>query len=292
MQAAQQRYSRAFLLGQETIAVRADHHDLPRDVAAHDHDFYEIAIVTAGEGRHHTAGGEAVVRAGSALLIPPNQWHRYSECKSVAVYDCFIGPEVFERELSLIVDDTPLITALARGPFPSPQRVDLDEERLAVAVSQLDALGDTFRGARLTALAHLLMLIDVLAETWAPTGPCSRRSAGHLHPAVAEAATLLETSPQFPWTLAELAATVNVERTHLVRLFQKELGTPPIAYMRQLRQQAAARLLVQTRLPISEIGTQVGWDDPAHFARQFKASFGLSPSAYRGRARSGASAHR
>ncbi|WP_420481568.1 helix-turn-helix transcriptional regulator [Actinopolymorpha pittospori] len=78
---------------------------------------------------------------------------------------------------------------------------------------------------------------------------------------------------------------------HLVRLFQRDLGVPPIAYLNRLRGQAAARLLVQTDAPISHIGVRVGWDDAGYFARRFKTAYGLSPSAYRSRALTGATRH-
>lgn len=285
------RYSRSDVLAEDGTAVRADHHALPPDVAAHDHDFYEIALVTAGGGRHFTAAGEDLLNVGSVVLIPPNQWHGYSDCEGLHVFDCFIGPELFDGDLSFLIDELALIGALASHSFPSPQRVKLGSEDLRLAQRQLEALTDNLRTTRVTALGDLLILLDILARSWVPTRTSSRRSVGRLHPAVAQAAQVLESSPRRPWTLTELAEVASVERTHLVRLFQRELGIPPIAYLNQLRQQEAARLLVQTNLPISRIGVEVGWDDAAYFARRFKAAYGLSPSGYRSRALAGEAGH-
>lgn len=288
---ARDRYSRATVFGHDGVPLRANHHDLPRDVAAHDHDFYEVALVTAGRGNHLTAAGEEVLHRGSVVLIPPNQWHGYSDCEEVAVVDCFIGPELFDRELSFLLDESPLVAALAHRTFPSSQRVELDAAQMDRALRELDALSDEKRTSRLAALGHLVVLVDVLGRSWVPTKIRSRRTHDRLHPAVARTATMLESSPQRRWTLAELAEAASVDRTHLVRMFQRELGIPPIAYLNQLRQQEAAQLLVQTDLPIAQIGSRVGWDDAAYFARRFKAAYGLSPSAYRGRARAGEAGH-
>lgn len=271
--------------------MRASHHSLPRDVAAHDHDFYEIALVTAGRGNHLTAVGEETVRRGSAVLIPPNQWHAYSDCEDVTVFDCFVGPELFDRELRLLVGEVPLMDALAHRSFPSSQSVDLDETRMEFAERELEALTDQSRSSRLAAIAHLLTLVDILGRSWSPTNARSPRSFDRLHPAVAQAAAMLESSPRRRWTLAELASAASVDRAHLVRIFQREMGIPPIAYLNKLRQQEAAQLLVQTDLPVSQIGNRVGWDDAAYFARRFKAAYGLSPSAYRGRALAGEAGH-
>ena len=43
----------------------------------------------------------------------------------------------------------------------------------------------------------------------------------------------------------------------------------------------ASRLLAFTRLPMSEIGYRLGFDDPSHFSKRFRAARGLAPSAYR-----------
>ncbi len=288
---ARNRYRRSDVFADDDIAVRADQHLLPADVAAHDHDFYEVALVTAGRGRHFTAAGEDSLGVGSVVLMPPNQWHGYSDCEGLHIFDCFIGPELFDRDLNFVVDELPLVGALASHSFPSPQRVELDDTQFQLARRQLDSLGDAQRTRRITALGQLLILLDILGRSWVPTKTSSRRSLGRLHPAVAQATKVLESSPRRAWTLTELAEVASVERTHLVRLFQRELGIPPIAYLNQLRQQEAARLLVQTNLPISRIGMEVGWDDAAYFARRFKAAYGLSPSAYRGRALAGGAGH-
>lgn len=285
------RYSRADVLRDDGIAIRSDHHVLPRDVAAHDHDFYEIALLTAGTGNHLTVAGDEALRPGSVVLIPPNQWHGYSDCDGAFVFDCFIGPELFDRDLRFLLDEVPLVGTLANPAFPSPQRIDLDAAREELALRELEALSDEHRTSRLTAFGHLLVLLDILGRSWKPTEASSRRSLGRLHPAVAQTAQMLESSPQRAWTLAELADAASVDRTHLVRIFQRELGIPPIAYLNQLRQKEAARLLVQTNQPISQIGSQVGWEDAAYFARRFRAAYGLSPSAYRGRALAGESGH-
>ena len=44
-----------------------------------------------------------------------------------------------------------------------------------------------------------------------------------------------------------------------------------MAWLDQLRGEAAARLLVQTDLPVSEIGRTVGWTDPNYASRRFRA---------------------
>ena len=53
------------------------------------------------------------------------------------------------------------------------------------------------------------------------------------------------------------------------------------AYIEQAVMGEASRLLAFTRLPMSEIGYRLGFDDPSHFSKRFRAARGLAPSAYR-----------
>ncbi|GAA0594558.1 helix-turn-helix transcriptional regulator [Kribbella sandramycini] len=101
------------------------------------------------------------------------------------------------------------------------------------------------------------------------------------HPAVQHAMRLLEADLTAGWTLGRLAAAVNLAPGSLVRLFGRTAGVPPMAFLNRLRAERAAGLLIETELPIGSIGALVGWPDPSHATRRFRAHFGLSPTRYR-----------
>jgi AraC family L-rhamnose operon regulatory protein RhaS len=54
-----------------------------------------------------------------------------------------------------------------------------------------------------------------------------------------------------------------------------------MTYLMKLRLYIASQLLRDTTLPITEIYERVGFNDPAHFGRQFRKHYGTSPSEYR-----------
>jgi len=86
-----------------------------------------------------------------------------------------------------------------------------------------------------------------------------------------------------PWSLAELANHVHISGSYLVRLFKLHTGLSPMAYLTARRAERAATLLLRTNHPIARVGAEAGWPDPNLFARRFKASFGVSATAYRER---------
>ena len=81
-------------------------------------------------------------------------------------------------------------------------------------------------------------------------------------------------------TLAQLASEAGLSIPHFCTAFRQHFGMPPIAYLVQRRMHVAAMLLRGTALGVGEIGQRVGYDDPYHFSKLFKASFGMPPSRF------------
>jgi AraC family L-rhamnose operon transcriptional activator RhaR len=103
-----------------------------------------------------------------------------------------------------------------------------------------------------------------------------------------QAMWLLESRLTHQWTLSELADQLHISPSYLVRVFKSATGMPPMAYLARRRVETAAGLLLHTDQPVTQIGRSVGWPDQNHFARRFKAHFGLSASSYRSHFANGA----
>lgn len=82
-------------------------------------------------------------------------------------------------------------------------------------------------------------------------------------------------------TLTHLTRKFYINRTSLGRDFHETTGTTIMAYLMKLRLCLASHLLKETSLPVCEIYERVGFHDAAHFGRQFRKQFGISPSEYR-----------
>ena len=81
--------------------------------------------------------------------------------------------------------------------------------------------------------------------------------------------------------LAEFAQSVNLSVWRLCHIFKSDVGMPPIKYLRLLRMERAKGLLESSFLSVKEIAFQVGLNDESHFVRDFKATYGHSPTLYR-----------
>ncbi len=87
--------------------------------------------------------------------------------------------------------------------------------------------------------------------------------------------------PQQPWSLAEMARSLNLSVSHFRTIFRQRVGVSPGRYRQQMRLREAARLLRDTDEPIKSIAARLSFSDLPHFHRQFKAEHGQTPRRYR-----------
>jgi len=81
--------------------------------------------------------------------------------------------------------------------------------------------------------------------------------------------------------LDELAELAAMSRSHLCHRFRKCFGSSISEYVIRKRMAAAQRMLYEVNLRPGEIADAVGYTDIFQFSKQFKKTFGVSPSEYR-----------
>ncbi|MFM0646375.1 AraC family transcriptional regulator [Paraburkholderia bryophila] len=131
------------------------------------------------------------------------------------------------------------------------------------------------------------------AQTTQPPPLASSGQRSSLTPAVAPGGSaseaerlnrvldLLDRRFHEPLRIAELCSVANLSERSLHRYFVRHVGESVGRYLNRLRIGYAARQLTATAWPISLIATKAGFPSLAHFNRQFLASRGTTPSAYR-----------
>lgn len=98
------------------------------------------------------------------------------------------------------------------------------------------------------------------------------------------ATQFIERNYHRPFTIAEVAACCNIDRSYLSRLFQQQFGYGPKHYLLQLRMNVAISLLADRTLPVKIIAYSVGYSSQMQFAKVFHHYFNCSPSEWRAKA--------
>lgn len=83
------------------------------------------------------------------------------------------------------------------------------------------------------------------------------------------------------FTLDEMARMAFLSPFHFNRVFHEITGLPPTQFLYALRIEAAKRLLLTSRMSVTEICFEVGYNSLGSFTSRFKELVGLSPRAFR-----------
>jgi len=78
---------------------------------------------------------------------------------------------------------------------------------------------------------------------------------------------------------ARLALNCGVSPRQLERYFQTKYGVAPHQWLCELRLRTAVEL-IRDRTMVKEVAIELGYKHAAHFARDFKKCFGVSPSCF------------
>ena len=104
-------------------------------------------------------------------------------------------------------------------------------------------------------------------------------------PRVRRALLLMEQNLTQRLPTRAVARELGISVRQLERLCRRHFGVGPAALYRQMRMRFAHWLIENTNRPVIEIAIEAGFNDGAHFCRQFKGTYGLPPSRHRRKAR-------
>ncbi len=82
-------------------------------------------------------------------------------------------------------------------------------------------------------------------------------------------------------SLSSVAEDVGISTNHFSRIYSQETGQTFVEALTETRMKKAKELLLTTDLPGSEIGLQVGYNDPHYFYYTFKKTQNMTPKEYR-----------
>jgi AraC-like DNA-binding protein len=238
-------------------------HAFPR----HSHDQFGIGIMTSGAQRSWSVIGQVESEAGDVIMVNPGEMHDGIPVDGVARgwRILYLDPAVVARE---IAEETTEEEFIMR-PVARDVRLARDVVRLFTELEHPAQDG----------LAAEENLLRCLMRILHNHGVHGARAAG-ASPPVMKAVRRLDSAPQVPTSLAELAALSGVSRFQLLRGFAREVGTTPHAYLVQRRVRLVRQLLAAGRSP-ADAAVVAGFADQSHMTRAFVRQLGITPGRFK-----------
>ena len=111
----------------------------------------------------------------------------------------------------------------------------------------------------------------------------SRHDGSYQDDRVRRIVRFVEESYSRKLSLEEIGRSVDMSPSSVCRYFKRRTHQNLWEYINSFRINRAAQLIVETQLPISEIGPRCGFTNVSNFNHLFRAHLGTTPSDYRSR---------
>lgn len=202
---------------------------------------------------------------------------RYNGIKSVGKGDDFflLGCNfTFEENASFLLDVLPPVVTLQKEQQKESLRWSL--ERL------MREMQDPAPGGALVAQQVAYMLLVEFLRLHLADAPES--GIGWLS-ALADkrmrlALSCIHADPAHAWTLQQLAGRAGMSRTAFAQTFKRTVGTSVMEYLTRWRMTLAISRMRNTKMPMSELASSVGYESESAFSTAFKRLWGSSPRKY------------
>ena len=264
-----------------------DRHKTYFEYPAHCHEVFELNFIenaagvvrTIGDSHEQIGDLDLVLITGSKLV---HIWEQ-GTCPEQDIHEItiHIDPDIFRGALMdkrALASIRRMIERAQRGlAFPEPAIRLLREDIINLAQSN-----DSFASViRLFNLLYRLSLVEDAHELSSSSFVDAKEE--NEDERVRQVKEFIAKNYMNDIRLKEMADLACMAPESFSRFFRNKTGRTPNRYLIDYRLGIAARLLLTTQHPVSEIGFSCGFNTLSHFNRLFRESKGCTPSEFRER---------
>ena len=255
-----------------------------RNMPVHHHDrFYQLHVILTGTIHVNLDETSYVVQAPMFFLTPPTIPHAFTTDNNAKGHVITVRQQLvwqlMENMMATGWDNSNFMTSPLCVPLAT------DKNKYAVHLLQLLSLiaeenqqSGVEQDFALKALLQLI-LIDILrlADQSQPQQKTRKEDIRIFH----LFNKLIESHYKEHLTLSQYSAKISITEARLNEICRRLAGLPSKRLIMDRLTQEAKRLLSFSSVSITEIGYELGFKDPAYFARFFRKNAGVTASKYR-----------
>ncbi len=260
-------------------------HDI--NLPAHCHkDFHELVIILSGTATHVLNSEEFFIKKGDVFIINEDTPHAYVDPHDFIIMNIMYRPDRLYEAGDDLKKSFGYQALFVLEPFY--RKDHRFSNTLSLPVSSLEFLAEMgaeirdeyinrAQGYQTMIYSRFMEMAVYLSRQYDIINKNSQNNFINL----AKAVSFMEDNYLKPLKLEELADIANLSVRHFSRIFKENYKATPIDYIIKLRINHACFVLKKSKLSISEIALESGFDDSNYFTRQFKKTIGITPKQYR-----------
>jgi AraC-like DNA-binding protein len=240
--------------------------------ARHTHDGFAVGVIEQGALGFFYRGENVTATTGAINLANPDEAHTgHAATEEGWAYRMFyLDARVLRKAASQLAGRS------AQMPFF--QSGVIHDDHLAGVIRKLHIVLEDDRVSTLEKESRFLLMLALLIERHADAPPPTL-NIGREHSTVLNTRHYIEANYQEDISIRDLALVGNMSPYHFIRVFAKQMGIPPHAYLNQVRVRRARELLA-AGWSIAATACETGFVDQSHLTRHFKRIWGITPGQY------------
>lgn len=266
------------IIDQDSEIHYAYHKSLATITTPHNHDFFEIFLITNGKALHNINGRKEILSAGDLVFIRPNDTHNYEKFEE---YNCeLINIAFLSSTILKLFDyfgDGYNSDSLLNADYPP--RIILSDIEKDILISRFERLNILLRTNKKKIKTELrILLSDIFSRYFIN----DKRSYENGIPAwLLKLKSEMENKENFVSGINKMYELCDKTPEHLSRTFKKYFNESPTDYITNLKLNYSANLLSNSDELITNIALDCGFENLSHFYHVFKRKFNSSPKEFR-----------
>lgn len=267
----------------QSFGIQYMKYEKPKSMPSeHYHDHFEIYYQLTGERYYFIKDRSYYIKKGDIIVINKTELHKTS----------FAGADVYERILINFKDEYIKDLLNSSNDMDPLELFKRDVNVYSLSLSEQNfveqLLNKMLEEDKKRADGFNLYIKISLIELLIFLNRLSKKLENHylefpsaLHKKIYTIAKYIRTNYYLELTLTDLSEVFHVSPFYLSRTFKEVTGITLTEYINVTRIKEAQRLLVDTKLSVSDIAEKVGFDSSTHFGRVFKSIVQVPPLKYR-----------
>lgn len=243
----------------------------------HDHDFYEITIVTVGSVIHHINDTSEVVPCNTLLFIRPQDVHSFEKHPSNDFeYINLAFPQRILQNLLVFLDNGFDIENFRT--VPTAPVVHLLPSDILTIRKNVEKLSFFPEEDNIKKKTYFRLLIAELFFHYLQNASKQKKRYPDWFD---ELLHQINEPDYFSQGVAAFEILSGKSLAYISRIFKEYLQTTPTNYINELRLHYCANYLIHSDTDIIDIAMDAGFHNLSHFYHLFKEKYNTSPSRYR-----------